>query len=218
MRVFGIFLITVSMIVSCASTTDRQTSGRAVKSNKIITQESYGQVLDLVFPRDETTRNYLLVVRFGPSFHSESQIVIKGGGDKVEVLEYTSLSGNIYDRLNNFVARGRKQDAVDLAKLIKVRRRAIEVPYAQAKQWQAGFLEGLEELSKSFKEQTEELDKDNSITAVLDGTLYEVWYSQGVSKTSFRVWDEEVSEKQPNGRMKIVQWMNAVRRDVEKLK
>ena len=107
---------------------------------------------------------------------------------------------------------------MDLAKLIKVRRRAIEVPYAQAKQWQAGFLEGLEELSKSFKEQTEELDKDNSITAVLDGTLYEVWYSQGVSKTSFRVWDEEVSEKQPNGRLKIVQWMNAVRRDVEKLK
>ena len=218
MRVLGVFLITVSMVVTCASTTDSQASDGAIKGNRIITQESYGKVLDLVFPRDETTRNYLLVLRFGPSFHSESQIVIKGGGDKVEVLEYTSLSGNIYDRLNNFVARGSKEDVVELAKLIKVRRRAIEVPYAQAKQWQAGFLDGFEELSKSFKEQTEQLDKDSSINVVLDGTLYEIWYSQGVSKTSFRVWDEEVSERQPNGRLKVVQWMNAVRHDVEKLK
>jgi hypothetical protein len=148
----------------------------------------------------------------------ESQIVIKGGGDKVEVLEYTSLSGNIYGKLNNLIAQGSKEDAAELAKFIKVRRRTIEVPYAQVRQWHAGFLDGLEELSKSFKEQTEQLDKESSITVVLDGTLYEIWYSQGVSKTSFSVWDEEVSERQPNGRLRVVQWMNAIRRDVEKLK
>ena len=60
MRIVGVVLITVSMIITCASTTKGQTGDGALKSNKLISQEVYDQVLDLVFPRDEATRNYLL--------------------------------------------------------------------------------------------------------------------------------------------------------------
>ena len=74
------------------------------------------------------------------------------------------------------------------------------------------FLMASKSCPNRLKEQTEQLDKESSITVVLDGTLYEIWYSQGVSKTSFSVWDEEVSERQPNGRLRVVQWMNAIRR------
>jgi hypothetical protein len=174
--------------------------------------------LAILFPRDEPAKNYLLVLRFEPSFHPESQIVIKGGGNKVEVLEYTSLSGNIYSRLKEVLSHGGKEDAVEMAKLIKVRRRSIGMSDSKVKQWHAGFLHSFDELSKSFHDQTEQLDKEGSITVVLDGTLYEFWYSQGVSKTSFSVWDEEVSDRQPNGVLKVVRWMNGVRHDVEKLK
>ena len=89
-----------------------QTGNGALKSNKVISQETYNQVLDILFNRDESAKNYLLVLRFGPSFHPESQIVIRGGGDKVEVLEYTSMSGNIYSKLNEIISHGGKEDAV----------------------------------------------------------------------------------------------------------
>ena len=218
MRVVGVILVIVSIVTSCATTIECQIEDSALKRNKLVSQETYNHVLDILFPRDESAKNYLLVLRFGPSFHAESQIVIKGGGDKVEVLEYTSLSGNIYSRLNEVLAHGGKEAAVEMARLIKVRRRSIEVSDSKVKQWHLGFLHGLEELSKSFHDQTEQLDKEGSITVALDGTLYEFWYSQGVSRTSFSVWDEEVSDQQPNGILKMVRWMNAVRRDVEKLK
>jgi len=187
-------------------------------SNKVISQEIYNHVLDILFPRDEAAKNYLLVLRFGPSLHPESQIIIKGGSDKVEVVEYTSLNGNIYNQLNKFVIQGGKEDPVEMAKLIKVHRRSIEVTPSEIKKWHAGFLSSFANLSKSFQNQTKQLNKDGGITIVLDGTLYQFWYSQGVGRTSFSVWDEEVSDEQPNGVLKIVQWMNSVRHIVEKLK
>lgn len=188
------------------------------KSNKVISQETYNRVLDIVFPRDEPAGNYYLVLRFRPSFHPQSQVVIKRGVDKVEVIEYTSLSGNIYSKLDELVSHGGKEDAVEMAKLIKVRRRSLQVPNAQVKQWHATFLESLGESLKTFRKRSEEFDKAGTIGVVLDGTFYDLWYSQGVSEMSFSFYDEEVSDQQPNGVLKTVQWMNVVRRDVEKLK
>ena len=192
--------------------------GKALKSHKVLSHETETRVLDILFPRDETAKNYLFVLRFRPSFHPESQIVVKGDGDKIEVLEYTLLSGNIYDKLDDVLAHGGSEDAVEMARLIKVRRRSIEVPYSKVKQWRAGFLGSFCELSKSFRDQTEKLDKKGTITLVLDGTYYDLWDNQGMNKMSFSFYDEEVSEQQPNGALKMVQWMNAVRHDVERLR
>jgi hypothetical protein len=57
-----------------------------------------------------------------------------------------------------------------------------------------------------------------TIDVVLDGTFYDMWYSQDISDMSFSFYDEEVSDQQLNGVLKVVQWMNGVRHDVEKLK
>jgi len=53
-------------------------------------------------------------------------------------------------------------------------------------------------------------------TTILDGTFYDLWYGQAINDMSFSFYDEEVSDKQPNGVLKTVQWMNAVRLDVAK--
>lgn len=189
-----------------------------LKSHKTVSREIYDRVLDILFPRDEPASNYCIILRFRPSLHPESQVVIRKNLDKVEVIEYISLSGNIYSKLDELMSHGGKEDAVEMAKLIKVHRRSIQVPNAQANQWHTNFLESLGELVKTFRKRSDEFDKAGTIDVVLHGTFYDLWYSQDVSEMSFSFYDEEVSDQQPNGILKTVQWMNAVRRDVEKLK
>src|ERR1700692_4556408 len=69
------------------------------KSYKLISHETHDRVLEILFPRDDLKGIYWFVLRFKPSFEPESQIVIKRGVNKAEVLEYTSLSGNMYSEL-----------------------------------------------------------------------------------------------------------------------
>src|SRR6266498_4663705 len=170
-RVVHIILVTVLMMVGSATTIESQTSDGALKSNKVISQEAYNRVLDILFPREEPAGNYRLVLRFRPSFHPESQVVVKRGLNKLEVIEYTSLSGNIYSKLNDLVARGSKEDAMELAKLIKVRRRSIEVADSQVRQWHTGFFESFDGSLKAFRKESEQFGKAGTIDVVLDGTF-----------------------------------------------
>src|SRR5262249_310515 len=218
MRKLSIIFAIVTMTMVCARTIECQTGDDTVKNNKIISQEAYNRVLDILFPRDEPRGDYGLVLRFKPSFHRESQVVIKRGVDKVEVIEYTSLNGNIYSKLNELMSHGAKEDPAELAKLIEGGRRSIQVPYAQIKQWHTSFLESLGQSLITFKNRSEEFDRAGTISVVIDGTFYDLWYGQGINDMSFSFYDEEVSEKLPDGQLKVVQWMNTVRRDVERLK
>jgi hypothetical protein len=190
----------------------------SLKSYKAVSTETYNRVLDMLFPRDDSTKKiFAIVVRFEPSFQPESQITIKKGLDKAEVIEYTSLSGNIYSKLNSVIAHGGKEDVVEMAKLIKVRRRAIEVPYAQIKQWHANFLVSIGGSLDAFNEKIEDYDTGTS-TITLDGTFYNLWYKQISNEISFRLYDEEVDDSHSTGDLKLVQWMNTVRREVGKMK
>lgn len=221
MGIARITLVVISMLAVQTMTVDSQSVSSlkesGPKSEKVVSQETYDLVLDIVFPRDEPRGDYGLVLRFKPSFHPESQVMIKRGVDKIEVIEYTSLSGNIYSKLNKLKSHGdASENATEMAKLIEVRRRSIQVPNAQVKQWHAGFLESLGESLKAFKKRSEEFDKAGSITLTIDGTFYDVWYGQGINDMSLSFYDEEVSNHKRNGRLKTVQWMNTVRLDVER--
>jgi hypothetical protein len=50
MRVLGVILVTVSIMTSCATTIDCQIGDSALKRNKLISQETYNHVLDILFP------------------------------------------------------------------------------------------------------------------------------------------------------------------------
>ena len=72
-----------------------------------------------------------------------------------------------------------------MAKLIKARRRSVEVTDSQVRQWHTGFFESFDGSFKAFRKESEELDKAGTIEVVLDGTFYDLWYSQAVSEMSF---------------------------------
>ena len=211
--------LTLVLQVTDASSQSRSSlqEGR-LKSYKVVSPETYNRVLEILFPRNDPDPGktiFAFVLRFKPSFQPELQIIIRRRLDKVEVVEYTSLNGNIYSKLDDVMAHGGKEDAVEMAKLIKVRRRSIAVPYAQVKQWHMSLLDSVGESLKAFKEKSEEYDR-GTVTLALDGTAYDLWYEQGLNKMAFSLYDEEINDLRSTGDFKLVQWMNSVRREVVK--
>lgn len=101
------------------------------RAYKVISPATYEKVLDLVFQCDEANRGFDFVLRFEPSNAPESQIYIRQTVTKTKVLEYTSLSGNIYGKLDKILRYGVKEDAVEMAKQIQVKKRILDVPEAK---------------------------------------------------------------------------------------
>lgn len=215
-----VFAITVMLplqtnTVECGSELPLQEG--ALNKYKVVSEGTYTRVLDSVFPRDQAKGDYGFALRFKPSFAPESQIVIRRALNKVEVVEYTSLSGNIYRNLDSIMAHGGKEDAVEMAKLIQVKRRSIEVPIAQVKMWHSSLLNSISASVKTFKQRGEESERGIG-TLRLDGTFYDLWYNQGIGDISFSVYDQEISDREVTGELKLVRWMNTVRLDIGKSK
>jgi hypothetical protein len=223
-RLAGGFVLVLALSLASPPRVNAQTNTPPDQSQRtypVVSWEVYYAVLDIVFPRndpDTSSTIYDFVLRFEPSFHATSQIVIRTRGDKTEVIEYTSPDGNIFGRLNEALARGAKQEAATLAKSIRVKRREIAMPEAQIKGWYKDFFDSLTATGKTLQQTGEESLKTRSATVVLDGTTYNVWYQQGLNKTSLSLYDVEVDTPGSDGELKLVQWMNRIRREVAKTK
>lgn len=189
------------------------------KSRPVIDDGTYSRVLDIVFPRDEPATGgtmWAVVLRFKPNFRPESQLVIKRGANKVEVIEYTPADGSIYAKLNEALERGSKRDAAELAKSIRVTRREVSVPHAQVKQWYAALFDSIPSTTKMLRQALETADSTGAESLVLHGSFYDLWYEQGLNRMSFGLYD--VDDARSGGEFKLAQWMDMVRREVEKLK
>lgn len=191
------------------------------KSYPVVSQETYSRVLDILFPRGAPTPSntvWVVILRFLPSFKSESQVVIRRDVDKFQVIEYASPDGNIYGRLNEVLAHGGKEDAVEMAKMIRVNRRVVSVSPAQVKRWHTTLFDSIPGASKTLREVGEEFDKTGSESLVLDGSVYELWYEQGLNKMTYSLYDVEVDKPGSDGEFRLVQWMNSVRREVGRVR
>lgn len=227
LRLTGIAALGAMLILMLqVSSSNNSQSGVALqdtqtKTSPVIGGETYNRVLDMLFPRNEPASGgtlWAVILRFKPSSKPESQIIIRRGVNKIEAIEYTSSDGSIYDKLNEALARGSKEDAAEMAKSIRVTRREMSVAQAQARRWSATFFDSLASTTKTLREAFEESEKTGAESFVLHGTFYDLWYEQGLNEVSFKFYDVDIDKPGSDGELKLVQWMNAVRRDVGKLK
>ena len=184
-------------------------SQEPLKTYKLVSRETCERVLDIVFQRDQANWDYDFVLRFEPSFAPESQIVVRKAANRVEVVEYTSLSGNIFMKLNSVMAHGGKEDPVEMAKLIQVRKRMIEVPNTQVRQWRRRLADSISASIKRLEQRSVEAERGIG-TITIDGTFYNLWYDQVGSHISFKLLDHEVSNNEVTGELELVRWMNSV--------
>jgi hypothetical protein len=186
-----------------------------LKSYRAVSHETHERVLDIVFEREKADRDYDFVIRFEPSSAAESQIVVRRVSGKIELVEYSSLSGNIYSKLDGMMARGGKEDPVEMAKLIQVRKRVIEVPPAQIMLWRRALADSVATSIRTLDQRIVEAEKGTGTVAV-DGTFYHLWYDQVGSHISFSLLDQEVNDREVTGELALVRWMNSVRLNVAK--
>jgi hypothetical protein len=190
------------------------------RSYPVVSHDTHERVLDALFLPDQASAFDDFVLRFEPSFAPESQIIIKaptvisGKSVGVQVVEYSSLSGNIYVKLGAMLAQGAKEDPVEMAKLFQVRKRTIQIPMAQVKQWRSTLTSSINRSMKILEQRAKESEQGTE-TITIDGTFYELWFNQVASQIHFRLLDQEVSNREVTGVLPIVRWMNALRREID---
>lgn len=192
------------------------------QSHPVVTSQTYNQVLDAVFPRETRGDRQIvfeIILRFRPSFQSTSQIIIRKFTTGVEVIEYTSMVGSIYQKLNKILADGGKEDVIEMTKAIKVKKRTVNVSEAQVMRWYDAFFDSFNATAKTLHKIGDELSRTNgSETILLDGTNYDVWYKHRLNELAFSLYDHEVSESISNYEFRLIRWMNTIRLDVENFK
>jgi hypothetical protein len=187
-------------------------------SSKVISRDAYESVLDLIFPKDisEPDKTYFsIIIRIKPSFDIERQIIIRKTVGKYSVLLYEAVDGNIYRKLNHIINDRQITNPEELAKFLKVSKRTVSLPHKQVENWHAAFLNALSRSLDKLQYDLEELEKQGTVTVLLDGTTYELWYEQGMNKIAFSVYDAELTKSEVTGILPLVRWMNTVRLEVE---
>jgi len=171
-----------------------------VKSQSTVREETYAQVLDIVFPREniEPARNvFMFVLRLSPYSEPESQITIKR---------------------NELITNGASEDPKELARAIRVTRRVVRVPPAQVLRWYTGFFNSLTSTVSALSRKGQEFDRSGTQTVFLHGAFYKLWYEQGLNQMSFSLYDVEPLDVRSGTEFKLVQWIDLVRKDIERIK
>ena len=186
-----------------------------LKSYKVIGFPTYEKVLDIVFRSNERYQGYKFILRFEPNRGPESQLFIKRTLKGTQVIEYSPVKGTIYDKLNEILRNGGKENPVELAKHIQIQKRTIDLPGTKTDLWWTTFPATVGTTIQLMQKRTDEIVHGTARIAI-DGTHYGLWYDQVESSFSFKAWDEDVSDHEVTGEFEVVRWMNTVRLDVEK--
>jgi hypothetical protein len=202
------------LFIATAANADCQIA--APEKHPIVSSEAYDRVLDSVFPRDYTHSpklDYVLILRFEPSFHAESQVVIQTlDGGKVDAWLYTSTSGGIWQTCNDYIERTGREDAAEIARSIHSQKDSIVVSKTKAREWHASLFSSLSQSVDELKKASEEREKTGSMTIVLDGTRYELSYVQGMVELHWEFWDVEIVEPRSTSVSALARWMNGIRK------
>ncbi len=218
-RVIGLLLTVTLLVIIQTMTLNAQCDKTSPKSSSVVSQKTYDRVLDILFPRQPSTLEYVdfsIAIRFHPSFAPKSQIVISKFKNKVEVTEYKSLNGNISDNLNQILAKNCKEDAEAMAKQIKIEKKTKVVSLAKVNEWHNNFLTSLGDSLNVIKQRSRKFDETGEVTVILDGVTYQLWYENNSNKIELSFYDEEIDDSSITGDSPVVQWMNKVRLELQK--
>ena len=178
--------------------------------------KTHDGVLDILFPRDEAFGifGYGFVLRFEPSFDAESQITLVNESGELRLIEYKSLSGNIYYKLADILSETEIRDVDTLAKKIRVSRRVVAISPALAKKWRAEFYQ---KLAQTGEFESRSVDEENPKNPqVDDGTAYLLWY-RGVGEIHFNYQGGSENRPPRSTESPIISWMKQVKQAVDKL-
>ena len=187
------------------------------QEERVISDEEYEQVLNLLFPLNaliEPYYEFVTILRYKPSFGAEAQIVLIGREGYVQVIEYQSLDGNLYSKLSELLGSGELSPA-EMASRVRVRKREIRVPFHQAQRWRRGLIDSINIAARPRA--LRYAPPPREVTIVTDGTEYELWDSSRVSRVSlhFSLVGGETHRRVYPATASFISWMEIVRAQVK---
>jgi hypothetical protein len=212
------FILIVGLTAVLNSLTARQPF-RTVQqdSYKVVDADIYEKTLDILFNTRLTKTskdNTLTILRFEPSFSPECQIVLKEGPRQTAIIYYKSLDGNMFQRMNQLIRDGVKQDPDTLAAKLHVSVKTTEIPRNLLVKWNHEFLQSIAESANAL-EQLAAQDRTGSTLVVLDGTKYLIEYIQGTSQLRAELYDVNTSKDGATPKFGTVKWMITVQKYAE---
>jgi len=169
-----------------------------------------GRVRDLAFPVEQgswRTGGFMLVLRFVPSFHPESQIVVRYAVSGTASVDYRAAQASFEDVWRTYYCRDLDNKA--LLRLMGVKKSSLALPDAVVQRW-------FEDLWRAWVASAPILEQEAyGSTVQLDGTRYHLDYYDAQKHLSLSVMGSEIPYEEA-GDLPIVQWMNRVRKDIEK--
>jgi hypothetical protein len=222
MKVLSIkWIAFIVILLLCSSSTEAQRKGAKQReqdaiANYVVDSTTYNQVLDLLFPRDVLVGawGYAFVIRYAPTFDTESQITILNKNGIIEVVEYTPAEGNISRQLKRILPRIGDFNAKGAAKQIKIRRRVISISPEFVRQLRDTFYDRLDQLRSQEKEFT---SRDaGTINVIDDGTQYLLWY-RGKVTIQFDIIGTNVGSQSLPDESPLLDWMKNVHRIIKQL-
>jgi hypothetical protein len=215
------FLSIALLIIVCAASIHAQKNTLLKKSQDenadyVVDTDTYSRVLDLVFPRDVLIGSwgYAFVLRYEPTFDTESQITIINKAGNIEVIEYTPVGGNVRLQLKKILPHVGDLNAEEAAKRIQMRRRFISIPRGRVKQIRESFYNHISLAARFEKERISENIK--SVDALLDATQYLLWY-RGQGDARFTLYGSDINVVSLTKEHPLINWMKDVKRIISRL-
>lgn len=180
-----------------------------------ISRETLVKLNELIFPLDKLKyreNDYVIILRYSPSFENNSQIVIVGRDGKAFVTEYT-VNVNLWQKATEILKSTGREDPTEIAKAITVRKREFEIPFGLSRQWSENLLESV---VNDIKPKKFEPNKSNVTTITLDGTVYELWYSSGAGELRYLEYGSEVNKRIFSDESSFIRWMKIINREISK--
>ena len=183
-----------------------------------MSRETHSKLFDILFPLDALHSNgnqFVIVLRYNTSLENNEQIILIGREGKVHLTEYIS-NGNLWQKGNDIFERTRRDDPKEIAKLIGVRKREFDVPFATVRSWRRGLLAGVAMALGPKPSEKPGLPKTKTGTVILDGTVYEIWDQSQSGELHYELYSGEVTDRIYADDPLLVRWMKTIRRDAAK--
>jgi len=176
----------------------RQTFLAALMFGLLISRAAFAQhsleldrsTMDRIFPLQGADTNprstiMIFVLRYwpglDPALGAESRIKVTIEVGEAPVVEYDRAERRLSTVLDEMIQVNPLPDPDEVARRMKITRKAIKVSGSQALKWQKDMLGAVGSALASLPPETKRTYETGTAYLTLDGSAYEIWYSSGLT-------------------------------------
>lgn len=155
---------------------------------------------------------YSMVLRFMPSRHAESEITIQVDNKGRVHVALTAVTGtSVWNLANEYIRQTGRFNLEEITRRAQVEKKEISADSAKAIIWHSEALKSLGQTTAELQQDFVQFQKTGEAAIFLDGSTYEMRFTQGVTEFHCTVMDAEVDDHEVTGRSSLANWMNSVR-------